>query len=116
MPHVIKLFAAPSYTTDDGIDDPTVPMPAWFHRILFGHAALYSTLQKAVLDLDDWGLYTEITRHHSYDIELGTVLGQIEQLQLDADALHRSREVCEGRLTAAHAYKRLHHLSTTVGP
>jgi hypothetical protein len=30
-PHVIKLFAAPSYTTDDGIDDPAVPMPAWFH-------------------------------------------------------------------------------------
>jgi hypothetical protein len=44
-------------------------------HILFGHAALYSTLQKAVLDLDNWGLYAEITRHCSYDIELGTILG-----------------------------------------
>jgi hypothetical protein len=115
-PHVIELHASPSYTSLDTADDPAEPMPTWFRQILFGHAALYSTLQKAILDLDDWGLYAKITRHRSYDIELGTVLGQIERLQLDAEAIRVSRETCEGRLTAAHAYKRLHHLSTSVGP
>jgi hypothetical protein len=116
MPHVAELFASPAYTSTDVADDPTEPMPAWFHRILYRHAALYSTLQKAVLDLDDWGLFTEITCHRSYDIKLGTILRQIERLQLDADGLRQSKEICEGCLTTAHAYKRLHHLSATVGP
>jgi hypothetical protein len=112
----MELFASPSYIMSDTTDDPAEPMPPWFRRILFGHAALYATLQKAVLELDDWGLYTEITRHRAYDIELGTILGQIERLQLDAEAIRMGRELCEGRLTAAHAYKRLNRLSSSVGP
>jgi hypothetical protein len=115
-PHIIELYATPSYTTLDTTDDPAELMPAWFRRILFSHAALYSTLQKAVLDLDDWGLYAEITRHRSYDIELGTILGQIKQLQLDTEAIRVSRELCEGWLMAACAYKRLHRLSSSVRP
>jgi hypothetical protein len=116
MPHIIELYASPAYTIDDTIDDPTKPMPPWFRQILFGHTALFATMQKAVLELDDWGLYAEITRHSAYDVELGTIPGQIERLQLDAEAIRTTREICEGRLTAAHAYKRLHHLSSSVGP
>jgi hypothetical protein len=115
-PHIIELYASPSYTSLDTTDDPAEPMPAWFRRILFGHAALYATLQKAILELNDWGLYAKITRHRAYDIELGMILGQIERLQLDAEAIRGSRELCEGRLTAAHTYKRLHRLSSSVGP
>jgi hypothetical protein len=115
-PHIVKLYANPAYTTLDTTDDPAEPMPPWFHRILFGHAALYNTLQKAALDLNDWGLYAEISRHRTYDVELGTILGQIEQLQLDAEAIRSVRELCEGRLTAAHAYKRLNRASSSVGP
>jgi hypothetical protein len=59
-PHIIELFASPAYTIDDTIDDPAEPMPPWFCRILFSHAALFATMQKAVLELDDWGLYAEI--------------------------------------------------------
>jgi hypothetical protein len=73
-------------------------------------------MQKAVLDLDDWGLYTEISRHHAYDVKLGTILGQIKCLHLDAEAVRTARKLCEGRLTAARAYKRLNHLSSSVGP
>jgi hypothetical protein len=115
-PHIIELYASPSYTNLDTTDDPAEPMPVWFCRILFGHAALYSTLQKAVLELDDWGLYAEITRHRAYDIELSTILGQIKRLQLDAEVICFSRELCEGRLTATHTYKRLNRLSSSVGP
>jgi hypothetical protein len=115
-PHIAELFASPAYDINDTTDDPTEPMPPWFRRILFGHAALFSTMQKAVLDLDDWGLYAEISRHRAYDVELGTILGQIEQLQLDAEAIRTAREICEGRLTAAHAYKCLNRLSSSVGP
>jgi hypothetical protein len=120
MPHIIELYTSPSYTSAnhgvEAVEDPAEPMPTWFRHILFGHAALYSTLQRAVLDLDNWGLYAEITHHRSYDIELSTILRQIERLQLDAEVIHVSRELCEGRLTAARAYKRLHHLSKSVGP
>jgi hypothetical protein len=112
----MELYASPSYIMSDTTDDPAKPMPTWFRRILFGHAALYSTLQKAVLELDDWGLYAEITQHRAYDIELGTILGQIEQLQLDAEAIRTARELYEGCLTAAHAYKRLNRLSSSIGP
>jgi hypothetical protein len=115
-PHIAELFASPAYTIDDTTDDPAEPMPPWFRRILFGHAALFNTMQKAVLELDDWGLYAEISRHRAYDIELGTILGQIERLHLDAEAIRTARELCEGRLTAAHAYKRLNRLSSSVGP
>jgi hypothetical protein len=118
-PHIIELYAAPSYTSADtelGIKDPAKPMPTWFRHILFGHAALYSTLQKAILDLDDWGLYAEISHHRSYDIELGTILRQIKQLQLNAEAIRISRELCKGWLTMARTYKRLHHLSKSIGP
>jgi hypothetical protein len=115
-PHIAELYASPAYTIDDTTDDPAEPMPPWFRRILFGHAALYNTLQKAVLELDDWGLYAEISRHRAYDVELGTILGQIERLHLDAEAIRTARELCEGRLTGAHAYKRLNRLSSSVGP
>jgi hypothetical protein len=115
-PHIVELYASPAYTTLDTTDDPTEPMPPWFRQILFSHATLYNTLQKAILDLDDWGLYAEISRHRAYDVELGTILGQIERLQLDAEAICSARELCEGRLTAAHAYKRLNRLSSSVGP
>jgi hypothetical protein len=115
-PHITELFASPAYDINDTTDDPAQPMPPWFRRILFGHAALFSTMQKAVLELDDWGLYAEISRHRAYDVELGTILGQIERLHLDAEAIRTAREICEGRLTAAHAYKRLNRLSSSVGP
>jgi hypothetical protein len=115
-PHIAELFASPAYAIDDTTDDPAEPMPPWFRRILFGHAALFSTMQKAILDLDDWGLYAEVSRHRAYDVELGTILGQIERLHLDAEAIRTAREICEGRLTAAHAYKRLNRLSSSVGP
>jgi hypothetical protein len=101
---------------DDTTDDPAEPMPPWFRRILFGHAALFSTMQKAVLELDDWGLYAKISRHRAYDVELGTILGQIERLHLDAEAIRTAQELCEGRLTGAHAYKRLNRLSSSVSP
>jgi hypothetical protein len=73
-------------------------------------------MQNAVLDLDDWGLYAEISRHRAYNIELGTILGQIERLHLDAEAIRTARELCEGRLTAAHAYKQLNRLSSSISP
>jgi hypothetical protein len=78
-PHIIEIFTSP---THEGInhDDPSKPMPAWFHNLLCGHAAAYGTLQKAVIDLDNWGLYADITCHHVVDIELGTILRQIEWL------------------------------------
>jgi hypothetical protein len=85
-PHVIEIFASP---THEGVNhnEPTKPMPAWFRQLLARHAALYATLQKAVLDLDNWGLYADITCHRSIDIKLGTILRQIKQLQLNADNL-----------------------------
>jgi hypothetical protein len=115
-PHIAELFASPAYDINDTTDDPAEPMPPWFRQILFGHAALFSTMQKAILDLDDWGLYAEVSRHRAYNVELGTILGQIECLHLDAEAICTTREICKGRLTAAHAYKRLNRLSSSVGP
>jgi hypothetical protein len=115
-PHIAKLFASPAYSIDDTTNDPTEPMPLWFCRMLFGHATLFSTMQKAVLELDDWGLYAEISCHRTYNVELGTILRQIERLHLDTEAIRTAWELCEGRLTAAHTYKHLNHLSSSVGP
>jgi hypothetical protein len=113
-PHIAELFASPAYTLDDTTDDPAKPMLPWFRRILFGHTGLFSTMQKAVLELDDWGLYAEISCHRAYNVELSTILGQIERLHLDAKAVRAARELCEGRLTGAHAYKHLNRLSSSV--
>jgi hypothetical protein len=115
-PHIAELFASPAYNIDDTTDDPAEPMLPWFRRILFRHAALFSTMQKVILELDDWGLYTEVSRHRAYDVELSTILGQIERLHLDAEAIRTAHEICEGWLTAAHAYKCLNRLSSSVGP
>jgi hypothetical protein len=115
MPHIAELFASPAYALDDTTNDPAEPMPPWFRWILFRHAALFSTMQKAVLELDG-GLYAEISRHRAYDVELGTILGQIECLHLNAEAIRTAQELCEGQLTGAHAYKRLNRLSSSVGP
>jgi hypothetical protein len=87
-PHIIKIFATPTYAHVNPIpsnEDPTKPMPVWFCKLLCGHTAQYSHLQKAILNLDDWGLFANITCHRSLDIELGTLLGQLEQLKLDID-------------------------------
>jgi hypothetical protein len=119
MPHVIEIFASPTYTTTDPIpsnNDPIKPMPAWFRKLLYGHSALYSTLQRAILNLDNWGLFTGITCHHSIDIKLGTLLRQMEWLQMDIENLRLSQDLCEGRLTSANIYAKVHHLDAVVGP
>jgi hypothetical protein len=73
-------------------------------------------MQKAVLELDDWGLYAEISCHRAYNVKLSTILGQIKRLHLDTEAIRITRELCEGQLTGAHVYKRLNCLSSSVGP
>jgi hypothetical protein len=77
-PYIAELFASSAYAIDNTTDDPAEPMPPWFRRILFRHATLFNTMQKAVLKLNDWGLYAEISRHRVYDVELGTILGQVK--------------------------------------
>jgi hypothetical protein len=91
-------------------------MPAWFCKLLCGHTALYSHLQKAVLDLDDWGLFTNITCHRSLNIELGTLLGQMERLRLDIDNHRLAKEQCEARLTAANVFAKVNHLDVYTKP
>jgi hypothetical protein len=119
MPHIIKIFVTPAYAHVDPIpsnEDPTKPMPAWFHKLLCGHTALYSHLQKAILDLSDWGPFANITRHHSLDIELSTLLRQMERLRLDIDNRRTAKEMCEACLTMANAFAKVNHLDMYTRP
>jgi hypothetical protein len=119
MPHIIEIFATPAYAHIDPIPsnkDPVKPMPAWFRKLLCGHTALYSHLQKAVLDLDDWGLFADISHHRSLDIELNTLLGQMERLRLNIDNRRTAREMCKAHLTAANTYAKVNHLDVYTNP
>jgi hypothetical protein len=115
MPHVVEIFASPTHESINH-NDPAKPMPSWFRSLLCRHTATYSTLQKAVINLDNWGLYADITRHHAIDIELGTILGQIEQLHLNAENLHLQKDLCKGCLTVAQAFAQVNHLNSCLRP
>jgi hypothetical protein len=73
-PYITELYAVLELQDEDN-PYPIVPLSPWFVDILKGPAVSYATLQRALLEEDDWTLTAEIARyreceHHIQDAEL----------------------------------------------
>jgi hypothetical protein len=73
-PYIAELYAVLEIQDEDD-PYPVVPLSPWFIDILKGPAAAYATMQRALLEEDDWTLTAEVARyreceHHIQDAEL----------------------------------------------
>ena len=73
-PYITELYAVPEQQDEDE-PYPVVPLSPWFIDILKGPAAAYATMQRALLEEDDWTLTAEVAHyreceHHVQDAEL----------------------------------------------
>src|SRR6266478_5729606 len=59
LPYIKEIYATPQ----DSALDPAEVLPFWVQETLQGSAIQYQELQRAVQDLDDWGLYAEVLRY-----------------------------------------------------
>jgi hypothetical protein len=55
-PFVTELYTQPTVRADS----PVQPIPPWFRRLLHTTGHQFDELQEAALQLDDWGVYTDI--------------------------------------------------------
>jgi hypothetical protein len=115
--HIIDVYATPfcSPTSPEASHDPAEPLPPWYQYLLVGPGNDFQTLQKAVADLDDWGLAREICRYRELDNDITELTIKVECLQDDLESLRASKTACESRLQLAWAaicvedLKVLHH-------
>jgi len=74
LPYVKEIYAAPQ----DSVLDPPEVLPFWVRETLQGTAIQYQELQRAVRDLDDWGLYTEVLRYRQLDEDILSLKAQLD--------------------------------------
>src|SRR6266481_776231 len=66
LPYVKEIYATPQ----DSALDPAEVLPFWVQETLQGSAIQYQELQRAVRDLDDWGLYAEVLHYRQLDEDI----------------------------------------------
>ncbi len=74
LPYIKEIYATPQ----DSTLDPAEVLPFWIRETLQGSAMQYQELQRAVRDLDDWGLYTEVLRYRQLDEDILSLKAQLD--------------------------------------
>jgi hypothetical protein len=110
IPWVQQIYATPY---DNGDNDYVVlPTPHWLLELLKGPVVAYATLEKAVREDRDWGLYSDIRmyrelEHHHADKQL-----QLNLLQTQLKGIKQSQEAALRRLEMARLEQRVSILCT----
>src|SRR6266446_1373190 len=110
LPYVKEIYATPQ---DSTLDPPEV-LPFWICDTLQGAAIQYQELRRAVRDLDDWGLYTEVLRYRQLDEDILSLKAQLDLNLASPAATQNARLQSVTRLEAARLPKRISHLAAPV--
>jgi len=104
--YLMELFANPRL----GAEDHTLPLPHWFTEILGAGSRHFNTARQRVLELDDWGLTTDIARYYASNLRIAELHHHLDLAQQELDALYNKRDQTCWRLEAAEAPQRLESL------
>src|SRR6266478_2054706 len=74
LPYVKEIYAAPQ---DSALNPPEV-LPHWIWETLQGASIQYQEFRRAVRDLDDWGLYTEVLHYCQLDEDILFLKAQLD--------------------------------------
>src|SRR6266404_2826346 len=89
LPYVKEIYAAPK---DSALDLPEV-LPFWIRETLQGTAIQYQELHRAVQDLDDWGLYTEVLRYRQLDEDILSLKAQLNLNHASLAAAQNTQQI-----------------------
>src|SRR6266481_8226296 len=110
LPYVKEIYAAPQ---DSTLDLPEV-LPFWVRETLQGASIQYQELQRAVQDLDDWGLYAEVLQYRQLDEDILSLKAQLNLNHASLTAAQNARLQSITRLEAVRLPKRVSHLAAPV--
>jgi hypothetical protein len=113
-PYVTEVYAVPEIQDEDD-PYPVVPLSPWFVDILKGAAVSYATLQRALLEEDDWTLTAEVARyrdceHHIQDAEL-----RIRHLHAQKRGFEEAQDACKGRMELARVERKVSDMRSLSG-
>src|SRR6266403_1461103 len=110
LPYIKEIYAAPQ----DSALDPVEVLPFWIQETLQGSAIQYQELQRAVWDLDDWGLYAEVLRYRQLDEDILSLKAQLNLNHASLAAAQNARLQSFTRLEAARLPKRISHMAAPI--
>ena len=110
LPYVKEIYAAPQ----DSALDPAEVLPFWIRETLQGTAIQYQELRRAVQDLDNWGLYTEVLRYHQLNEDILSLKAQLDLNHASLAATQNARLQSVTWLEAAQLPKWISHLAAPV--
>ncbi len=110
LPYVKEIYAAPQ---DSALDPPEV-LPFWIRETLQGTAIQYQELHRAVQDLDNWGLYTEVLRYCQLDEDILSLKAQLDLNHASLAAAQNTQLQSVTWLEVARLLKRVSHLAAPV--
>jgi hypothetical protein len=111
LAHIIPIYASPLSSNDM----PTGPMPQWFHAVLTGPHAQFTTMVECACRFDNWGVTVDLLCYREYDEELTALNTKIHWLQLDTSAIEQDHTLCEQCLEVLRYAEGLAHLEG-LGP
>jgi hypothetical protein len=102
--HITDLYVQPNYTPGQ----PNKPLPDWLIGLLGANSTSFGSFYERVRQANnDWGLLTDLTRHHHDDVSLEEAFARQRELQAEIDGLVHSLSRTRERLAAANATERL---------
>jgi len=110
LPYVKEIYATPQ----DSALNPAEVLPFWIQETLQGSAIQYQELQRAVRDLDDWGLYAEVLRYRQLDEDILSLKAQLDLNHASLATAQNARLQSVTRLEAARLPKQISHLAAPV--
>jgi len=111
VPYSLPIYAQPVI-----LNEPTEPIPAWFHQLLVGSLAVHANFTKAAHQLSDWGVAADIAHYCKLDDNLSCINTELKRLNAEADAVRIAKTICEGKLELACTPKQLVHMECLVTP
>jgi len=110
LPYVKEIYATPQ----DSALDPAEVLPFWIWDTLQGMAIQYQELQRAVWDLDDWGLYAKVLCYRQLDEDILSLKAQLDLNHASLAATQNAQLQSVTWLEAVRLPKRISHLAAPV--
>src|SRR6266403_1417645 len=110
LPYIKEIYAAPF---NSALNPPEV-LPFWLWETLQGASIQYQEFRRAVRNLDDWGLYTEVLCYRQLDEDILSLKAQLDLNHASLAAAQNARLQSVTWLEAARLPKWISHLAAPI--
>src|SRR6266403_911931 len=110
LPYIKEIYATPF---NSALNPPEV-LPHWIRETLQGASIQYQEFRRAVQNLDDWGLYTEVLRYWQLDEDILSFKAQLDLNHTSLAAAQNTQLQSVTRLEAVRLPKQVLHLAAPI--